>query len=113
MIYLASPYSHELPSVRESRYVAVCKAAAFLMETRGEVVYSPIAHSHPIERFMHAQQPHEFWMRQCMPMLARASSLVVLTLDGWQLSRGIAAEIQCWRMLLQGAERYLSQEQCE
>jgi hypothetical protein len=36
---------------------------------------------------------HEFWMKQDIPMLARAERLMVLMIDGWKQSRGVAEEI--------------------
>jgi nucleoside 2-deoxyribosyltransferase len=74
VIYLASPYSHPDPAVRQCRFELACMAAARRME-RGLIVYSPIAHSHPIEQFMAQQQSHEFWMDQCMALLRRADSM--------------------------------------
>ena len=47
MIYLASPYSHPDAVVREQRFRDVCLAAARLIRA-GQIVFSPIAHSHPI-----------------------------------------------------------------
>lgn len=93
--YLASPYSHPNPAVREQRYKAACAAAARLM-ARGETVFSPIAHSHPIA--MHLDPAlvcdFRFWMAQDLPILAACSLLRVLRLDGWQESRGVGAEMR-------------------
>lgn len=51
MIYLASPYSHADPAVQRHRYKEAQRATAEMM-IEGRVVFSPIAHSHPIaERF--------------------------------------------------------------
>lgn len=98
MIYLASPYSHPDPAVRQRRFELACAAAAHRMES-GLIVYSPIAHSHPIEQFMAQQQSHEFWMDQCMALLRRADSMVVLTLPGWEVSRGVLLEINAANLL--------------
>lgn len=84
MIYLASPYSHPDPQVRAARHVAICKVAAYLMEQLDLVVYSPIAHSHPIERHLRRPQPHDWWMQQCIAMLRRADAVYVLQLPGWE-----------------------------
>ena len=91
-IYLASPYSHEDPQVRYDRYVKACQAAAHLMR-QGHVVFSPIAHSHPIE--MHAPDLHgfEFWIKQDIPLLDLADRLVVLKLEGWDKSKGVETEL--------------------
>ena len=51
VIYIASPYAHSDPEVRRLRFEQVCHYVAERM-LQGAVVYSPIAHSHPIcERF--------------------------------------------------------------
>ena len=47
LIYIASPYSHESQNVMRDRFHAVCEYAGRMMQA-GKVVYSPIAHSHPI-----------------------------------------------------------------
>ena len=90
--YLASPYSHPDPQVRYARYMNACQAAAHLMR-QGQVVFSPIAHSHPIELHAPDLTGFEFWIGQDLPLLARAERLVVLKLDGWAQSRGVQFEI--------------------
>lgn len=90
--YLASPYSHPDPLVREERFRLACKAAAMLM-ARGEIVFCPIAHSHPIEVEMPDCHGHEFWLRQDQPFLAGASKIVLLKIDGWDASKGVAYEL--------------------
>lgn len=91
--YLASPYTHDDPAVREQRFEAVCAAAGRLMAD-GVIVYSPIAHSHPIAKTMDVSPvDHDFWLRQCLGILRHADRIIVLQLDGWAASRGIAAEI--------------------
>ena len=92
MIYLASPYTHPDTVVRQQRFEAVCRAAAELMR-RGEIVFSPIAHSHPIAAF--GLPTHwEFWETVDREHLKRCNELVVLMLDGWKTSRGVQAEIR-------------------
>lgn len=97
MIYLASPYTHADPAVREERFQAVCRAAAELMR-RGECVLSPIAHSHPIAAHG-LPTTWEFWERLDREHLKRCDELVVLMLDGWKESRGVQAEIRIAREL--------------
>jgi len=97
MIYLASPYSHPDPQVRQARYEAVCRAAAALMR-EGHAVFSPIAHSHGIARYG-LPLNWEFWERYDLEMLATCEELWVLKLDGWQQSRGVNAEIAAAKTL--------------
>ena len=91
MIYLASPYTHVDTAVRESRFDAACLATATLMRA-GFSVYSPIVHSHPLVRY---GLPIEwaFWQAHDCEHLRRCDEVVVLTLDGWNASRGVQAEI--------------------
>jgi nucleoside 2-deoxyribosyltransferase len=92
MIYLASPYSHPDPAVREERYVAACRAAGALM-SRGEIVFSPIAHSHPIATHGGVPGDWPFWSRRDLWFVEACYYLAVLTLDGWRASAGVAAEV--------------------
>lgn len=95
--YLASPYTDPDPAVREERYQAALRATAKLME-QGRVVFSPIAHSHNVDRYIspefHNGKAHAFWMAQCSPLLKYASRLIVLKLPGWWESQGVWEEIR-------------------
>lgn len=91
MIYLSSPYSHPSPAVREQRFEAACKATAALLKA-GKLVFSPIVHSHHLERFG-CPNTHEFWMPIDEAYLKLCRSVYVLTIDGWQDSRGVLAEL--------------------
>ena len=95
--YLASPYSSPAPAVRHLRFRAALDAAARLMAD-GHVVFSPIAHSHPIEATCFPDpKPGAFWKAQDEPLLRAASRLIVLQIDGWRESRGIQWEIEVAR----------------
>lgn len=60
---------------------------------KGYVVFCPIAHSHPVAEAMGSRATdHNFWMVQDLPLLAKASRLVILKLPGWEYSKGIAEE---------------------
>lgn len=92
MIYLASPYSDADPAVEQARFDAVCRAAAVLMR-RGLLIFSPIAHSHPIARFG-LPTDWSFWQRYDSAMLTKCDELWVLTLPGWDRSVGVQAEVR-------------------
>jgi len=87
-IYLACPYTHKDPKIRQQRFEIVNQKAAELMR-KGFVVYSPITHSHLLEGL---PQTWEFWQTQCLPLVKWADEFVVLMLDGWQESVGVNAE---------------------
>jgi nucleoside 2-deoxyribosyltransferase len=97
VIYLASPYSHADPAVREARYQAACRTTAALLRA-GLVVFSPIVHSHPLVAFA-LPTGWDFWERIDRAYLARCDELVVLMLDGWKESTGVRAEIALARGL--------------
>jgi len=91
MIYLASPYSHPDPAVREQRFRQACAAAAALLRA-GHAVFSPIAHSHPLVEYG-LPTDWSFWERHDREHLARCDEVVVLLLEGWEESHGVQSEI--------------------
>jgi hypothetical protein len=92
MIYLASPYSHPDPLVRETRFDAACRATAALIRA-GQVVFSPIVHGHPLVRFG-LPTDWAFWQRHDQELLRRCDEVIVLRSDGWDESEGVRAEIE-------------------
>ena len=97
MIYLASPYSHTNPAVREERFRSACRATVALLRA-GEVVFSPIVHSHPLVEF-EMPTAWAFWERIDRAHLERCDEVVVLMLDGWEASVGVHEEITLAREL--------------
>lgn len=93
MTYLAVPYSHPDSKIREARFVASNRASWRLMQ-RGDVVFSPISHSHPIEVESGVIGDHEFWAKQDDAFQGNATLVAVLMIDGWKESRGVQREIQ-------------------
>lgn len=87
--YLASPYHHEDAVVVLQRYEAV-KAATVKFWARGITVFSPIVHCHEMKPEL--PKEFEFWIEHDYQMLEMAHSLYILTLDGWEISRGVRAE---------------------
>ncbi len=95
-IYLANPYSHPDPYVRRERFHAACRAAARLMEA-GNIVFSPIAHSHPISEHLGNPLDLDFWLAQDRAFVEWADEVHVLLLPGWDTSKGVAMEVQWTR----------------
>lgn len=91
LVYLASPYSHPDAAVREARFQAVARHAAKLMRD-GVNVFSPITHTHPIAQYG-LPKGWAFWERYDRVMLGVCDRLIVLKLDGWEESKGVAVEI--------------------
>lgn len=101
-IYVASPYSVTFPlseqlaaKLRKRRFEAVCKYTANLMK-QGELVFCPIAHSHPIEVLGMPGEVNngDFWLKQDFAILQFCKELRVLCLEGWEKSEGIRREIE-------------------
>ena len=105
MIYLASPYTHPDPVVRERRVMLACSATVTLMR-RDMIVFSPIVHGHPLLDFG-LPIDWSYWERFDRAFLVRCSELAVLMLDGWDRSDGVASEIKIAKEI-EKPVRYLS-----
>lgn len=93
LAYLATPYTNYMPDI-EAAFVAACKLAARLIEKEVSV-YSPIAHSHPIA--LHGGLDplnHAMWIAFDEAMMEKCDTLIVAFLPGWQVSKGVAHEIE-------------------
>lgn len=93
LVYLASPYSQAHAYIREMRFHQVCKYAAKLM-AEGVHVFSPIAHTHPIAAAGGLPTSWDFWQEYDRAILKACSRMIILKLDGWEWSKGIAGEIE-------------------
>lgn len=93
LIYLASPYSHEDASVRQERYEIVSRVTALLI-SRGYVVFSPIAYSHPLNERIDI--PVEDWYRfdRSIPAPARPLPLPPLVCGNGKTGGGIAVTLR-------------------
>lgn len=91
-IYLAAPYSHSDPAVRQARFDVVNRVAGQLLAI-GYEVYSPISMGHVVCEACGLPTAFSFWRKNCLSFLGGwATHLLVLKLDGWELSEGVAAE---------------------
>lgn len=99
LIYLASPYSHPDPAVREARYRAAVEAAARIMAAGRVDVIAPIVMSHEIARAGGLGTGWETWARVNRRLIAACDEVWVLALDGWKKSEGIKAEERIARAL--------------
>lgn len=96
VIYLAVPYTHIEPSVRNVRFDHATRATAKLMAD-GQVVFCPVVMYHPVDKIL-AGRDHtcgsEYWLKVTDNFIDMCDELVVLTCPGWDESSGIAHEIQ-------------------
>ena len=102
IIYLACPYTHPDPVIRNDRAELASLAAANIMEGFKHAVYSPITHGHRVHEHLQRKGDHAFWMNQCLPILHRCEELWLLPLEGWDKSRGVEDELKfCWMNRIQ------------
>jgi len=92
LAYLATPYSDPDPEVREERFRIVNKVAARLIQN-GQLIFSPISHTHPIALAGDLPKGWEFWENYDRIMMSACSKLIVLRQSGWEKSSGVKAEI--------------------
>lgn len=91
MIYLASPYSHPDPIVREIRYLEAMKKLLWYVKA-GVACFSPIVHSHEMAKIYNMGRDALTWSAYNEAMLRDSEELHILTLPGWKESVGIMAE---------------------
>lgn len=91
-IYLALPYSHNDPQVREARYRTATSVAAFLM-SEGATVFSPITYGHQICQYG-IDTSFKRWAELDYPMISWADEFWLLELDGNDISFGVQEELK-------------------
>ena len=91
MIYLASPYSDLNEGVVAARAEATAATMGGLL-WQGHHVFSPITMCHHVTAEYGLPTDFDFWREFNFDMIRHAVALWVLTLEGWQGSRGVTAE---------------------
>lgn len=91
--YLASPYSHPDKEVRHFRYELTEEALAWLLEQK-LWTYSPIVHCHNMARRLAMPTDAAFWQDYNHTMMRSAQEILVLKIDGWDVSVGVTEELQ-------------------
>ncbi len=92
LYYLASPYSHPDPAVRQERYDRVNELAAKLMQEHQLKLIEPIVCGHAKVSLL--PSTFAFWQDSCKRFIERSDGLIVYCLPGWETSVGVQAEIQ-------------------
>ena len=97
-VYLASPYNAAYRHIERSRAEAVTYIANYLIH-KNILVYCPIAHGDAIyETSMRSgitvPKEFDFWRNMCLWGVESSDTVVVVKLDGWSESRGIAEEVE-------------------
>lgn len=97
MIYVASPYWHQDQSIINERMEIVYSIVAKLMRDGNSAVTPMLMH----EVVLRHNLPNDFafWGDYSFNLLKRCDELHVVTIDGWDRSRGVAEEIRFAREL--------------
>ena len=87
-IYLASPYTGD----EENRYKA---ALAYLAKKtkEGQILFSPIVHSHPMSVEHDMSGAFDFWEEIDYTFIDACDHVRVLCLPGWEKSKGVMKEL--------------------
>lgn len=93
LAYLASPYSHNDPAVRHARFKEAERAWAWLQRNQVYTI-SPVVMCHEVARNQKLPYDHLFWAPLNSRLFFSCKRLVVLCIDGWRDSHGIAAEMK-------------------
>lgn len=105
LIYIAGPYSNDAPAnpthnaspeKRVARFNAVTELARCLIE-KGEVVYSPLTMTHPIDIRMEHDPGSAFWVKFDEEFMSHCGRIIVLKLPGWDASSGVRREIDYFK----------------
>ena len=100
LTYLASAYSHPDPEMREIRFREVCRCAASLFKN-GQMVFSPIAHSHPIAVYGNTETDFDNWRDYDFMMIKKCDKFAIVKVSGdWLASKGVINEFMHWRKLV-------------
>lgn len=97
--YLATPYTN-YPRGQDAAYIEACRNHAKLLAA-GVPTFCPIAHTHTASHYVpnSMRTDHQFWMDADRPFMAAAVGLIVVTMDGWTASRGVAEEIASFQAM--------------
>lgn len=93
VIYVASPYSHEDPLIVEENFKKVSEISSKIV-ANGDVAISPITYGHTLIQFTPMRPDWEFWTSFCLSLLLKCDKILVCdTMEGWERSKGVEAEI--------------------
>lgn len=92
LIYLACPYTHPDPAVREKRFRIANRVAGRLL-SEGRFCFSPISMSVPIAEDAGLSGAWDFWAKFDRALLERCQKVVVIDIEGTANSVGVNAEL--------------------
>ena len=98
MIYLASPYSHPSAEIVFERVKKTEEALGYLVRN-GEHVWSPIIQYHAVAVDYSLPTDAAFWWNINRDFIRRCDEVLVLQLQDWEHSKGVAMELELAQFL--------------
>lgn len=89
--YLATPYNHPDPQVRERRMEVHDRIDAELL-SYGHFTLCPMEKHHKL-KYGNLPTDYNYWRNFCRAMIRRCHGLIVICSEGWQTSVGVTDEI--------------------
>lgn len=99
VIYLAQPYTHPDPLIREQRYHKALTVEANILRRGGVCVINPIGMCHELSKTHKLPTGYEYWQERDRTLIERSDETWVLMMDGWRESVGVTDEINYTREL--------------
>lgn len=93
LVYVSSPYS----KVADKDFLMKTVSAftgKYMLLNKGEYAVSGLLHHYAIKEEPKLGSDYKFWKEWCDLFMSRCDKVVVLTIDGWETSVGVAGEIE-------------------
>lgn len=110
-VYLAGPYTHDDPQIREHRYHMLLKAEAYLLK-QGLAIISPINMCHELGKIYGFNYGYEYWKQRDRTLISKCDRMIVLMEPGYKESVGVQDEIY-WAGELNIPVEYMAVEKLE
>lgn len=100
MIYVAAPYTHSDPAIVKQRMLDFATVMSELIR-RGEHPVSPLM-NHFLTDYVETDFPltWDYWKEYSYSLLKNCVEVYVITMDDWEQSTGVAAEIEMAEKML-------------
>ncbi len=92
LIYLACPFRHREFNIMKKR----CAAAHFVaaeLTSLGLFVFSPLTHNEILIDLCEDEVPKEHWMEFDLTILSICKKLIIIKMEGWDISKGVQREM--------------------
>lgn len=91
--YLATPYTDEDPGIEDYR-ARISDIIAAELTSQGRLIYAPISSWHHIALKYELPSTYDYWLKLDEEFLKVCKQVVIITLPGWQKSKGVNAEVK-------------------